>query len=88
MKKRYFGQLSNIGVHIPVSAPPITPWLPNFQMITSLCSLPSLATISFQRGSGGHVFIISEHVVFKCPSVFDNPAPPQGLFPERMETTL
>ncbi|KAI5464444.1 kinase-like domain-containing protein [Mariannaea sp. PMI_226] len=29
------------------------------------------------RGSGGHVVIISEHVVFKFPTIFDNPAPQQ-----------
>ncbi|KAK8048250.1 protein kinase domain-containing protein [Apiospora phragmitis] len=29
------------------------------------------------RGAGGHVFSISDHVVFKCPTVFHNPTPEQ-----------
>lgn len=29
------------------------------------------------RGSGGQVVAISQRVVLKCPTVFDNPAPPQ-----------
>lgn len=30
------------------------------------------------RGAGGQVFIIGQHVVFKCPTNFDNPAPDQA----------
>lgn len=39
----------------------------------------SLSADNFlSRGAGGQVFIISEHVVFKCPTTFDNPAPEQA----------
>lgn len=30
------------------------------------------------RGAGGQIFIISKHVVFKCPTGFHNPAPDQA----------
>ena len=100
----------------------------HFAMVASLrFPFSSLSVHDFlSRGSGGHIFIISQRVVLKCPAVFDNPAPqqaeemeesagriarekamykiltecrhpnilrcilpiPQGLFLERMETTL
>ncbi|KAH0441706.1 hypothetical protein CcaCcLH18_01966 [Colletotrichum camelliae] len=41
---------------------------------------PSLnaAATSLARGAGGQIFIINAHVVFKCPTNFDNPAPQQA----------
>jgi hypothetical protein len=41
--------------------------------------VPSLSADNFlSRGAGGQVFIISQRVVFKCPTIFDNPAPEQA----------
>lgn len=37
---------------------------------------PFLSVLS--RGSGGRVSIINQHIVFKCPTVFDNAAPQQA----------
>lgn len=109
--------------HILIHRSPIL-----FAMIASLrYPFPCLSVDNLlSRGSGGHVFVINDRVVLKCPTVFDNPAPqqakemeesaeriargeamyeilmksrhpnilqciiciPQGLFLERMETTL
>lgn len=39
---------------------------------------PSLSADNFlSRGSAGQVFAISRNVVFKCPTIFDNPVPEQ-----------
>jgi len=51
--------------------------------ITSMATLStpfrSFSTANFlSRGSAGQVFVISRNVVFKCPTVFNNPAPQQA----------
>ena len=47
---------------------------------------PSLTSDTFvARGSAGHVFAISRDVIFKCPTVFDHPAPSQE---EEMEESI
>jgi serine/threonine protein kinase len=39
----------------------------------------SLSADNFiSRGSAGQVFAVSQNVVFKCPTIFENPAPVQG----------
>ena len=43
-------------------------------MIASPVSFP-LVDDFLSRRSGGHVFIINQRIVFKCPTVFDNAAP-------------
>ncbi|KAI0430737.1 kinase-like protein [Xylaria sp. FL1042] len=48
--------------------------------MTARLSLPfrSLSTSNFiARGSSGHVFAVSENVVFKCSTSFENPSPEQ-----------
>jgi hypothetical protein len=41
--------------------------------------LLSLSADNFiARGSGGQAFAISQHAVFKCPTLFDNPVPAQA----------
>ena len=37
------------------------------------------------RGSGGQVFVVNRHIVFKCPTLFDNPMPEQR---EEMEESI
>lgn len=44
---------------------------------TPFPSLNAGAT-SLARGAGGQVFVINDDVVFKCPTMFDNPAPRQA----------
>ena len=40
---------------------------------------PSLTTDKFlSRGSAGQIFVINDSIVFKCPTLFTNPAPEQA----------